>query len=144
MAFSSSGAFPRAPPRFNRQNRNSGNTNSNNNSRRKSFSSIWKNQRSMFVVDPKTLATRFLVRRSNFDEVLDSTNTRLVRFFVWLKSLSENWFTHLFLLIALILYAFIGGAIFSTIEGSYEQEENVSNMPLYNKLVNFLIYPGHY
>lgn len=126
MALSSSDVFPRAPPRFNRQNRNNDNTNTNNNSRRKSFSSMWKNQRSMFVVDPKTLATRFLVRRPNFDDVLDSTNTRLVKFFVWLKTLSENWFTHLFLLIALILYAFIGGAIFSTIEGNHEREENVS------------------
>lgn len=83
--------------------------------------------RSMFVIDPKTLATRLLVR-PNFEEVLEGTNSRLVRLFVWLKRISERWFTHLFLLLALILYACLGGAIFSTIEGNHEAMQNVKMM----------------
>ena len=80
--------------------------------------------KSMFVIDPKTLATRLLVRPSI--GALEGTNTRMVRCFVWLKNASERWFTHVYLLVALIIYAFIGGAIFNNIEGDFEQEQNVS------------------
>ncbi len=86
---------------------------------------------SMFVMDPRTFATRLLVAgpsrgRGIARGVLEDTNSSLVRCFVWLKSASERWFTHLFLLLALIIYAIIGGAIFNRIEGDFEDEQNVS------------------
>jgi len=45
---------------------------------------------------------------------------------VWLKHQSERWFSHVWLLAALIIYAFIGGGIFHNIEGDFEAEQNVS------------------
>lgn len=83
----------------------------------------------MFVMDPRTFATRLLMTgpsqgRSIARGVLEDTNSSLVRCFVWLKSASERWFTHLFLLLALVIYAIIGGAIFNRIEGDFEDEQN--------------------
>ena len=85
----------------------------------------------MFVMDPRTFATRLLMTgpsqgRSLARGVLEDTNSSLVRCFVWLKGASERWFTHLFLLLALIIYAIIGRAIFNRIEGDFEDEQNVS------------------
>ncbi|OTF75396.1 potassium channel subfamily K-like protein [Euroglyphus maynei] len=113
--------MPRAPPRFHRSG--IGHHTPLSSSR---FGGGNRTTQSMFVIDPKTLATRLLVKPNYLDDVLVDTNTRLVRIFVWLKRVSKNWFTHLFLLIALILYALIGGMIFSTIEGNHEMEQNVS------------------
>lgn len=120
---------PKAPPRFHRTTGIGARHNNPSSPRFTNYQSFRNalSSNSMFVVDPKTFATRLLVK-PNFDQVLEGTNTRLVRFYVWLKRLSESWFTHLFLLIALILYACLGGAIFSTIEGNHEKEENVSIM----------------
>ncbi|KAH7643361.1 potassium channel subfamily k-like protein 2 [Dermatophagoides farinae] len=124
---------PRAPPRFHRSGIGKNSHQSLSSPR---FSNSFRNvpsSRSMFVVDPKTLATRLLVK-PNFDDVLEGTNTRLVRLFVWLKRLSESWFTHVLLLIALILYACLGGAIFSTIEGNHEKEQNAIIRQLYEPI----------
>ncbi|XP_027202122.2 TWiK family of potassium channels protein 18-like [Dermatophagoides pteronyssinus] len=126
---------PKAPPRFHRTT-GIGARHNNPSSPRFTNYQLFRNalsSNSMFVVDPKTLATRLLVK-PNFDQVLEGTNTRLVRFYVWLKRLSESWFTHLFLLIALILYACLGGAIFSTIEGNHEKEENAIIRQLYEPI----------
>lgn len=81
--------------------------------------------KSMFVVDPRTMATRMLVKPSI--GAFESTNTRVVRFFVWVKKVSEKWFSHVFFLLGLIIYACIGGAIFNKIEGGFEAEQNVNN-----------------
>ena len=93
------------------------------------FASGWSPRRdlggqSMFVVDPKTLATRLLIRpsRNTFVE----TNSKLVNLFIWLKGASERWFSHVLLLLSLILYACIGGWIFNEIEGGFEERQNVS------------------
>lgn len=83
----------------------------------------------MFVIDPRTLATRLLVRPSM--GAFEDTGGKLVSLFVWAKNASEKWFSHVFLLLALIIYAFIGGAIFHNIEGDFEQEQNVSKCTLY-------------
>lgn len=79
--------------------------------------------RSMFVVDPRTMATRMLVKPSI--GAYESTNTRVVKFFVWVKKVSKKWFSHVFFLLGLIIYACIGGAIFNKIEGGFEAEQNV-------------------
>ena len=86
---------------------------------------------SMFVVDPKTLATRLLIRPST--NAFQETNSKLVSLFVWLKHASERWFSHVLLLIALILYACLGGWIFHGIEGGFEDSQNVSK----SKLISF-------
>ncbi len=108
---------------------------------------------STFLIDPKTLATRLLVdpmagaMGRGARNVLEDTNSTLVRCFVMLKSASERWFTHLFLLLALIIYAVIGGAIFNRIEGDFEDEQNVSGIVFFQIKANLiLIYPfsGHH
>ncbi|KAJ6223986.1 hypothetical protein RDWZM_002531 [Blomia tropicalis] len=96
--------------------------------------SFGKNSSSMYVFDPKTLATRLLVRPSG--NVLEDTNSKLVSFFVWVKGASERWFSYLFILLVLIIYAFIGGAIFHKIEGDFEEEQNVIIRTLHEPIEN--------
>ena len=55
------------------------------------------------------------------------TKSKVVGIFVFLKKLSEKWFSHVLLLAFLILYACIGAAIFESVEGSHEKKQNVCN-----------------
>lgn len=93
------------------------------------MASLQRSPSSMFLMDPRTLATRYLVRpRVGYDNrfrFTDPGSGGIVGLFIWLKDASEKWFSHFFLLLALIIYAIIGGAIFHHIEGSFEQEQNV-------------------
>jgi len=70
----------------------------------------------ILVIDPRQLT----------DNLLSSdTKSKVVKVFVFLKKLSERWFSHVLLLAFLILYACIGAWIFEKVEGDFEAKQNV-------------------
>ncbi|CAG2184222.1 unnamed protein product, partial [Oppiella nova] len=56
--------------------------------------------------------------------MIADTKSKVVALFVYLKKLSEKWFSHVLLLAFLILYACMGAWIFESVEGGYEKEQN--------------------
>lgn len=86
-------------------------------------------------IGPKVLLSR--VNQSGVPKILilepkqleniigDDAKSKVVAIFVFLKKLSEKWFSHILLLAFLIAYACIGAAIFESVEGGFEKEQNV-------------------
>jgi hypothetical protein len=70
----------------------------------------------ILIIDPREVTDHLLST---------DTKSKAVGVFVFLKQLSERWFSHVLLLAFLIMYACIGALIFESVEGSYEAEQNV-------------------
>jgi hypothetical protein len=70
----------------------------------------------ILIIDPRQVTDNLLGT---------DTKSKVVGVFVFLKQLSERWFSHVLLLAFLILYACIGAFIFESVEGSFEAEQNV-------------------
>ena len=88
---------------------------------------------------PKVLLTRvnqsgvpkiLVLDHNQFNNIIgDDTKSKAIAIFVFLKKFSEKWFSHVLLLVCLIGYACIGAAIFESVEGSFEKEQNVFELP---------------
>lgn len=56
----------------------------------------------------------------------DKTRTFAVRVVEKIKAISERWFTHVLLLIFLMIYASLGALMFQSVEGGIEKREKMS------------------
>jgi hypothetical protein len=70
----------------------------------------------ILIIDPREFTDNLLST---------DTKSKAVGVFVFLRQLSERWFSHVLLLAFLMLYACVGAFIFESVEGSFEAEQNV-------------------
>lgn len=71
----------------------------------------------IIMINPKHITSALL--RSG-------AKTKLEKFLFGVKRLSEKWFSHVMLIVVLILYCGLGAWIFQAIEGPHEKTEKVS------------------
>uniref|UniRef100_A0A2L2YGC1 TWiK family of potassium channels protein 18-like n=2 Tax=Parasteatoda tepidariorum TaxID=114398 RepID=A0A2L2YGC1_PARTP len=68
----------------------------------------------------------------------DRTRSTAVRILEAIKAFSEKWFSHILLLIFLLIYAVVGALLFQWLEGEVEEKEKTSVTHYRDLAVNFL------
>ncbi|KAH9406255.1 hypothetical protein TYRP_013862 [Tyrophagus putrescentiae] len=94
-------------------------------------------------IDPYTNERVWVFNPMHIVHLTKQTKSRFVRIVEGFKAFSNKWFSHVLLLLFLILYGFLGAYIFMTLEGPYEDAAKVPVKDMREGIIKELWWGSH-
>ena len=89
-------------------------------------------------IDPYTNERIWVFNPMHIVHLSKQQKSKFIRIVEGFKKFSNKWFSHVLLLLFLILYGFLGAYIFVTLEAPIEQSAKVSVSVHFNVFISFL------
>lgn len=86
-------------------------------------------------IDPYTNERIWVFNPMHIVNLTKQTKSKFVRVVEGFKNFSNKWFSHVLLILFLILYGFLGAYIFQTLEGPIEAAAKVNILFVFNILL---------